>query len=100
MPILKFTFDHSVNVSAQEGDILYFCNTTHNQADNDQKTIGIRLAKQPDKDKENWTLATNKDGYFKGFLPEENQLDNDGTDTKRGIDKLSIIRFYLNFNSR
>jgi len=31
----------------------------------DKKTIGIRLAKQPDKDKKNWTLATNKDGYFK-----------------------------------
>ena len=24
MPVLKFTFDSSVNVSAQEGDILYF----------------------------------------------------------------------------
>jgi len=36
MPILKFTFDSSVNVSAQEGDILYFCNTTNNQADNNQ----------------------------------------------------------------
>ena len=36
MPVLKFTFDSSVNVSAQEGDILYFCNTTNNQADNNQ----------------------------------------------------------------
>ena len=34
MPTLKFTFDSSVNVSAQEGDILYFCNTTNNQGDN------------------------------------------------------------------
>ena len=36
MPVLKFTFDDSVNVSAQEGDTLYFCNTSNNQGDNDQ----------------------------------------------------------------
>lgn len=36
MPVLKLTFDSSVNVSAQEGDVLYFCNTTNNQADNNQ----------------------------------------------------------------
>lgn len=34
MPTLKLTFDHTVNVSAQEGDILYFNNTTNNQGGN------------------------------------------------------------------
>ena len=34
MPVLKFTFDHTVNVSAQEGDTLYFSNVTNNQGAN------------------------------------------------------------------
>lgn len=34
MPIVKFTFNSKVNISAQEGDKLYFCNTTENQGGN------------------------------------------------------------------
>ena len=50
MPILKFTFDSSVNVSAQEGDILYFCNTTNNQGvNNDIYKLGtiIDISRTP-----------------------------------------------------
>lgn len=35
MAILKLTFNSEVNVSAQEGDILYFSNTSNNQGTND-----------------------------------------------------------------
>ena len=34
MATLKFTFDNSVNVSAQEGDTLYFSNVSNNQGTN------------------------------------------------------------------
>ena len=34
MPNLKITFPYNVNVSAQEGDILYFSNTSNNQGAN------------------------------------------------------------------
>lgn len=34
MAVLKFTFDNSVNVSAQEGDTLYFSNVSNNQGTN------------------------------------------------------------------
>ena len=50
MPVLKFTFDSSVNVSAQEGDILYFCNTTNNQGvNNDIYKLGtiIDISRTP-----------------------------------------------------
>tara|TARA_R110002167_G_scaffold58728_1_gene166164 strand:- start:50 stop:724 length:675 start_codon:yes stop_codon:yes gene_type:complete len=36
MKILKLTFSHEVNVSAQEGDILYFCNPTENESANNE----------------------------------------------------------------
>jgi len=36
MKTLKLTFSHEVNISAQEGDILYFCNPTENESANNE----------------------------------------------------------------
>tara|TARA_R100001594_G_scaffold4587_3_gene15724 strand:- start:341 stop:1003 length:663 start_codon:yes stop_codon:yes gene_type:complete len=33
---IKITFDKKVNISAQEGDIVYFCNPTNNQGESDE----------------------------------------------------------------
>ncbi len=41
-----------------------------------KKTIGIRLLKVPDKDKKNFILATNEDGYFKVGKITKGELSN------------------------
>lgn len=41
-----------------------------------KKTIGIRLSKVPDKDKKNFILETNKDGYFKVGKITKGELSN------------------------
>lgn len=42
----------------------------------DKKTIGIKLLKVPDKDKKDFTLAKNKDGYFKVGKITKGELSN------------------------